>query len=70
MRTRTLHRQIGTATIVQVGSQWEPITPTLLAAMRLPVTTAATELGLRVHVTMPPELALRPGEQVDVIVRD
>jgi multidrug resistance efflux pump len=70
IRTRTLQRHSAHATIAQVGSQLEPITPTLLTAMRLPVSSIAPEFGLRVHVTAPAELALRPGEQVDVIIRE
>jgi hypothetical protein len=38
--------------------------------MRLPVTTIPTDVGLRVHVTRPEGLLLRPGEQVDLIIRD
>ena len=69
VRTRTFIRRIAVARVAQVGQQLEPISPTLLAAMRLPVTSTPTDLGLRVHVTVPEELALRPGEQVDVIIR-
>jgi multidrug resistance efflux pump len=61
VRTRTLQRQMATATIAQVGLQLEPITPTLLAAMRLPITTVPTDFGLRIHVTVPAELGIRPG---------
>lgn len=70
IRTRTFLRRSGVATIAQVGRQLEPISPTLLTAMRLPVSAIPTEFGLRVHITLPPNLELRPGEQVDVIVRD
>jgi multidrug resistance efflux pump len=70
IRTRTLRRLVADATIAQVGSQLEPITPSLLAALRLPVTTIATEFGLRVLVSAPRGLKLRPGEQVDVIIRE
>lgn len=70
VRTRTFIRRTGTARIAQVGQQLEPISPTLLAAMRLPVTSIPTDLGLRVLLTAPTGLALRPGEQVDVIIRD
>jgi multidrug resistance efflux pump len=70
VRTRTLQRQVGIATIAQVGQQFEPITPTLLAAMRLPVATVPTEMGLRVHVTVPSGLPLHPGEQVDLVIQD
>ncbi len=70
VRTRTLRREIAEATIAQVGSQLEPISPSLLAALRLPVTAISTEFGLRIHVTAPRGLTLRPGEQVDVIIKD
>lgn len=69
VRTRTLQRQMATATIAQVGLQLEPITPTLLAAMRLPITTVPTDFGLRIHVTVPAELGIRPGEYVDLILK-
>jgi multidrug resistance efflux pump len=70
VRTRTFLRRVGTARIAQVGAQLEPISPTLLAAMRLPVANIPTDFGLRVHITAPAGLALRPGEQVDLIIRD
>jgi multidrug resistance efflux pump len=70
VRTRTLQRQIGTATITHVGQQLEPITPTLLAAMRLPVANVPTEFGVRVIVSAPAGLVLRPGEQVDLIIHE
>ena len=69
VRTRTFIRRIGVARVSQVGQLLEPISPTLLAAMRLPVTTIPTDVGLRVHVTPPQGLTLRPGEQVDLIIR-
>jgi len=69
IRTRTLQRQMAMATIAQVGLQLEPITPTLLAAMRLPITTVPTDFGLRIHVTVPAELGIRPGEYVDLILK-
>lgn len=70
VRTRTFRRQAGVTAIGQVGHQLEPIPATLLAAMRLPVSVTPTEFGLRVVVPTPPGLAVRPGEQVDLIVRD
>jgi hypothetical protein len=70
VRTRTQQRQRGTAQIAQVGQQLEPITPSILALMRLPVTTIPTEFGVRVLVTAPAGLTLRPGEPVDLILRD
>ena len=70
VRTRTFIRRVGTARVAQVGKLMEPISPTLLAAMRLPVTAIPTDVGLRVHVTPPDGLSLRPGEQVDLIIRN
>lgn len=70
VRTRTFIRRVGTARVAQVGAQLEPISPTLLAAMRLPVLSIPTDFGLRVHVTAPEGLSLRPGEQVDLIIRN
>jgi hypothetical protein len=70
VRTRAIGRPSGSAMVAEVGDQLEPISPTLLAALRLPVSTIPTEFGLRVHVTVPAELALRPGEQVDIFVRE
>jgi multidrug resistance efflux pump len=70
VRTRTFIRRVGIARVAQVGELLEPISPTLLAAMRLPVTTVPTDMGLRVHVTPPQDLTLRPGEQVDLIIRE
>lgn len=69
VRTRTLQRQVAIARIAQVGLQLEPISPTLLAAMRLPITTIPTDFGLRIHVSVPPELGIRPGEYVDLILK-
>jgi multidrug resistance efflux pump len=70
VRTRTFLRRVGISRVAQVGEQLEPISPTLLAAMRLPVTAIPTDVGLRVHVIPPPELGLRPGEQVDLIIKE
>ena len=70
LRKRSLDRATAPATILQVGREMEPIYPTLLNAMRLTATTVPTELGLRVHLNVPAALRLRPGEQVDAIVRE
>lgn len=68
IRTRSMGRQIAHSQVSHVGQQLEPVSPTLLAALRLPVSTVPTEYGLRIHVTPPPELRLLPGEQVDLIL--
>lgn len=70
VRTRRTQREAGTAQITHVGQQLEPISPTLLALMRLPITTVPTEFGLRVLVTPPSGLTLLPGEPVDLILRN
>lgn len=70
VRTRTFQRRAAEASITQVGLQFEPISPSLLAALRLPVSAVPTEFGLRIHVDVPPSLALRPGEQVDLILQN
>lgn len=70
VRTRTLQRQRGTTTVTGVGRQLEPISPTLLAAMHLPVSNLPTELGIRLVVPVPAGMNLRPGEQVDLILQE
>ncbi len=70
VRTRSLPRRTGLATVSLVGMQMEPISPTILTLLHLPVAHVPTELGLRVHVTAPAELKLRPGEQVDLVLRE
>ncbi|MES2697296.1 MAG: hypothetical protein V4773_27775 [Verrucomicrobiota bacterium] len=70
VRTRSMQRQSAMTTVTQVGQQLEPVTPSLLAAMRLPVTTIPSDFGLRIHIAPPPGLLLRPGETVDVIIHD
>jgi multidrug resistance efflux pump len=70
VRTRSVPRQSGFAKIAQVGEQFEPIFPSLLAAMHLPVASIPTETGLRVLITAPEGLALRPGEHVDILLKE
>ena len=68
VRTRTLTRRVAISTVAQVGRGLEPVTPSLLAAMRLPVSAVPSEFGVRIHIATPPDLDLRPGEHVDLIV--
>ncbi len=68
IRTRGSVRQTAATTITQVGAALETISPTILAAMRLP-TTPAPETGLRIEFAIPSGLELRPGEHVDVVLR-
>lgn len=63
VRTRRARRSSARAPILEIASSLEPISPTLTTALRLP----GPELALRIDVAVPPELALRPGEQVDIL---
>ncbi len=65
LRTRSGPRQVRTTTIEQVGCLLEPIPPAHLAAVGR---AGAPDLGLRIHIFPPPDLVLRPGEQVDVVL--
>jgi multidrug resistance efflux pump len=62
IRTRGFPRQIGTARIVQVGTQFETVPTALLG----PAKYANTEMGLPVDLSVPPLLRVRPGELLDV----
>ncbi len=64
VRTRGLPRQIGTSLVRVIGSQLEPIPPPLLGPIKL----ASAELGLPIEFEMPANLAIRPGELVDLIL--
>ncbi len=65
VRTRGLRREVGRGRILEVGTQLETIPATLLG----PVKLAAAELGLPVDISLPPELKIRAGELVDIVVR-
>jgi len=62
VRTRGPRRQAGTAQIIEVGTQFEP----LPLALQMPVRMANTELGLPLSISVPPSLNIRPGELVDL----
>ena len=64
VRTRGSHREVGSATVVEVGTQMEPIPPTLLG----PIKFANTELGLPVDISLPENLKVRAGELVDIVL--
>lgn len=68
IQTRAIPRRIGHARIEQVGQALEPVSPTLLTLLNKPADTM--ELGLRVHIGIPADLTIHPGEWVDVILRD
>jgi HlyD family secretion protein len=65
VRTRGAHREVGVATIVEVGTQLEAVPVTLLG----PIKFASTELGLPVDISLPANLKIRAGELVDIVLR-
>ena len=62
VRTRGPRREVGAATVVEVGAQLEAVPAALLGSAGL----ARTELGLPVDISLPPNLKIRPGELVDI----
>jgi len=62
VRTRGPGRQVGTAQIMEVGDQFEPLPP----ALQMPVRLANSELGLPLSISVPPSLQIRPGELLDL----
>jgi HlyD family secretion protein len=62
VRTRGWHREVGSARVVAVGTQLEPIPPTLLGPLKL----ANVEQGLPLDISLPATLRIRPGELVDL----
>lgn len=67
VRTRTSARTTAATQILEVGRVLEPVPPTILARLNRGTTP---ELGLRIHLALPATLPLRPGEQVDVAIRE
>lgn len=67
VHTRSAPRRVAEAVVERVGESLEPVSPTLLAAVNRP---GAIELGLQVHLTLPPDFTLHPGECVEVVLRD
>jgi hypothetical protein len=67
VRSRSQQRRAAMARVIDVGTQMEAITPTLLtsASGGMP----RPENGLPVLVSLPPDLKLMPGEIVDLIIR-
>jgi multidrug resistance efflux pump len=60
--TRGPNRAIGTAKIIEVGTQFEP----LPLALQIPARLANSELGLPLNISIPSGLNIRPGELVDL----
>ena len=65
LRSRRPDRAAAAAEVLAVGRVLEPVPPTQLALIDRADTP---ELGLRVYFSLPPGLALRPGEFVDVML--
>jgi HlyD family secretion protein len=63
IRTRGIPRTVGSARVIEVGTQLEAVPATLLGAMK-----AATELGLPVEISLPSTLKIRAGELVDIVL--
>ncbi|HEV2392944.1 MAG TPA: HlyD family efflux transporter periplasmic adaptor subunit [Verrucomicrobiae bacterium] len=64
VRTRGLRRHIGFASVLEVGTQLETVPVTMLGPMRL----ANAELGLPVDISLPPNITIRAGELVDLVI--
>jgi multidrug resistance efflux pump len=62
VRTRGPRRQVGSASILEIGAQLEAVTPALAGAFKI----ANVELGLPISISLPPNLKIRPGELVDL----
>jgi multidrug resistance efflux pump len=62
VRTRGLRRDVGSARIVEVGSQLESMPLAFLG----PLKPAGAELGLPIDISLPANLKIRPGELVDI----
>jgi multidrug resistance efflux pump len=62
VRTRGLRREVGKATVTEVGTQLESVPATLLG----PINFANIVQGLPVDISLPPNLKILPGELVDI----
>ena len=62
VRTRGVHREVGSAQIVEVGTQFETLPPALQGPLRV----ANAEFGLPIDISLPANLKIRPGELVDM----
>lgn len=62
VRSRGPRREVGIASLIEVGTQLETVAPALAS----PVKFSAVELGLPISVSLPSNLKIRPGELVDL----
>ena len=65
VRTRSRPQRVAATQVVHVGAQMEPITNGLVAAR----SDRIMEFGLPIAIATPPDLNLRPGEVVDLVLR-
>jgi multidrug resistance efflux pump len=68
IRTRGMVPKVAATTVTNVGVALEPISPALIAAMRLPP-NPAPETALRIEFALPTGFNLRPGEHVDILLQ-
>ncbi|MEO6243847.1 MAG: HlyD family efflux transporter periplasmic adaptor subunit [Opitutaceae bacterium] len=69
IRTRGSPAKVVATKITHIGVALETLSPNMVAAMRLPP-TPLPETAVRVEFALPTGLELRPGEHVDVTVRE
>jgi multidrug resistance efflux pump len=62
VRTRGSRREVGKATVTEVGTQLESVPATLLG----PINIASIVQGLPVDISLPANLRILPGELVDI----
>lgn len=65
IHTRSTQRIVAQAEVTRVGAQFEAITNSL-ASIR---PGSLVDMGLPVEISLPPELKVRPGEIVDLVLR-
>lgn len=64
IRRQSFGREVAEGTVLEVSGQLEPIAFNLVPT----TTTGTNELGLPFSISIPPQLALIPGEPVDLIL--
>jgi len=64
VRTRSGKREVGGATVIELGGQLEPVP----VALQSPLKLAGSELALPVSISLPSTLHIRPGELLDLRV--
>jgi multidrug resistance efflux pump len=65
IRRQSFKREVAEGRVIEVGAQLEPIATTMVP---VPAGSTTNELGLPFSVSIPVQLALFPGESVDLIM--